>query len=209
MGYNRRVNHLAVCPLALNIRDHAILKSAAERLDELVTACRARGPVYGIDAVLAADVTRKAKALRTSLGKLREAADEPNHRPNQEEQMTKEEPLALRLNRVPVLYELARAVSYGGKRPGQLKEKCAELSGRYGDTAVMMAMHELTMLDPKTNLTVLRPEARKLCWQLLGPPPEHPDYQDYYTVNKRTPPAEHQPPPPEEEPAPKKRGRGR
>lgn len=78
---------------------------------------------------------------------------------------------------------------------------------RYGQHAVTMAFTGLTMLDKDSGLTVLRPEARKAAWQLLGRPLEHPYYDQYW--EGRTPPAEHQPPP-EEDPKPsKKTGRGR
>jgi hypothetical protein len=100
--------------------------------------------------------------------------DDPKHQPLREEPMTEKDLLLIRLYQQPVLYELARAVSYGGKRPGQLKDKCAELAEKYGQHAVTMAFTELTMLEKDTVLTVLRPEARKACWQLRGSPPEHP-----------------------------------
>lgn len=66
--------------MPLNIRDHAILESASARLGELISSCRRLGPVYVIDPALAADVTRKAKGLSTSLGKLCAAADDPGDR---------------------------------------------------------------------------------------------------------------------------------
>lgn len=37
-----------------------------------------------------------------------------------------------------------------------------------------LAIEELTMTDPATMLTVLKPEVRKVCGQILGPAPEHP-----------------------------------
>ena len=42
-------------------------------LDELIETCRKLGPVYSANPTLTADVTRKAKALRTSLATLRES----------------------------------------------------------------------------------------------------------------------------------------
>jgi hypothetical protein len=118
--------------LALNIRDRAILESAAARLEELIEACRARGPVYCIDPGLTNDVVRKAKGLRTSLGKLLAAVDDPGH------------------------------------QPAKQREK-------YGDRATW-ALHELTVIDRDANLAVLRPEARKACRVLLGPPLESEEY---------------------------------
>jgi hypothetical protein len=119
------------------------------------------------------------------------------------------EPLVLRLYFQPHMHELTRFISYGGKREKQVKEKCDELRERFGDQKVMWAMHELTTKDEATGLTVLRPNVRKLCWQLLGPAPEHEEYESYWAHKRKDPPADHQPPGPEEESKPKRRGRGR
>lgn len=67
---------------------------------------------------------------------------------------------------------LGRSAGRGGKREKQVKEKCDELQSRFGDQKVMWALHELTMKDEATGLTVLRPNVRKLCFQLLGPEEE-------------------------------------
>jgi hypothetical protein len=127
--------------------------------------------------------------------------------------MTKKDPLYLRLWSDKELYELARYVSYGGRRDKELRAKCDDMREEFGKDKVMWAMVELTTKDEKSGLTVLKPDVRKLCRGLLGPAPEDDDYQRYWSVNKRTPPPEHQPPAPEvdaEAPKPaKKRGRAR
>jgi hypothetical protein len=126
--------------------------------------------------------------------------------------MTTKEPLCLRLFREPQLYELARFVSYGGRRDKKLKAKCEEMREQHTGNKVMWALVELTTKDEKTGLTVLKPDVRKLCRGLLGPAPEDDDYERYYAVNERTPPPEHQPPAPEVEPEAKpvkNRGRAR
>jgi hypothetical protein len=56
----------------MNIRDLSALERTAVWLDELIRACERRGSCYGKNPALARDVTRKAKALRTSLTTLRE-----------------------------------------------------------------------------------------------------------------------------------------
>jgi hypothetical protein len=108
----------------------------------------------------------------------------------------RKDPLYQRINREPVLYELARAVGYGGKRTGDLREKCDDLAKRYGNHAVTMAFTELTMADP-TGLTVLRPNVRPLCRQFMGPVPEDPGYAAYWAERGREPPPEHKPPEPD------------
>lgn len=79
---------------------------------------------------------------------------------------------------------------------------------RDGDKA-MLAMHEMTATDPDTGLTVLRPEARRSCRVLLGPPPESEEYAAHWQRNGCEPPPEHRPPPPEDETKPRARKRGR
>jgi hypothetical protein len=100
----------------------------------------------------------------------------------------------MRINREPALDEMARAFSYGGVRSGRLRDKMAEISNKHGSHAVAMAFTELTMTDPATNLTVLRPHVRPLCKQFMGPPPEDPGYVAYWSERGREPPPEHRPP---------------
>jgi hypothetical protein len=56
----------------MNIRDLSALERTAVWLSELIQACRRGGILYGKNPGLARDVTRKAKALRTSLATLRD-----------------------------------------------------------------------------------------------------------------------------------------
>lgn len=196
-------------PSPFDIRTPSAVDRTGANLEELVVACRARGPLYCHDLASIDDVTRKAKGLSTSLAGLGAAMDDPHHQPPNEEPMTKGPPY-LRLNFQAHLHELARFISYGGRREKDVEEKCAELRQQFGEEKVRAAMHELTMKDEATGLRVLNPYTRKLCRGLLGPAPEDEDYARYYEINRREPVAEHQPPGLEEEVAkPKKRGRGR
>jgi hypothetical protein len=101
------------------------------------------------------------------------------------------EPLVMRLYTQPWMYELARTVSYGGVRPGDLKPVVADLAARHGDGKAAPALHELTCLDRETGLTVLTCYARKLCGQLLGLTPESAGYEPYR--QGRDKPAHHRP----------------
>ena len=56
----------------MNIRDLSALERTATWLTELIQACRRGGILYGRSPDRVRDVTRKAKALRTSLDNLRE-----------------------------------------------------------------------------------------------------------------------------------------
>jgi hypothetical protein len=105
-------------------------------------------------------------------------------------------------------------LSYGGRRDEELRAACDDMREKFGKDKVMWALVELTTKDEKSGLTVLKPEVRKLCKGLLGPAPEDDEYSRYWSVNKRTPPPEHQPPAPEVEATEpvkpvKKRGRSR
>jgi hypothetical protein len=55
----------------MNLRDLSAVERTAAWLDELIEICRPRGRLSSADAKLVRDVTRKAKALRTSLTTLR------------------------------------------------------------------------------------------------------------------------------------------
>jgi hypothetical protein len=196
--------------MSVNIRDRAIVESAAERLKELIAACRVRGGLYGFDPALTNAVIRNAKALATSLAKLRRALDDPDHQPSRTELATPQESLAFRLSSQPLLAELVRFISYGGKRLQDVRARRAEMAARLGEEEVRQALHELTTREERSGLVVLRPGVRPLCRQVLGPPPEDPRYEEYWRSSQRTPPADHQPPPPQEEATPTaRRGRSR
>jgi hypothetical protein len=191
--------------MAVNIQHHAILQGTADRLEELIPLCRPRGPLSGCDPALMGDVTRKAKALRTSLATFRAALDDPKHQPRsktEEAEPARQPKLSMRLAFQPNLAELARYVSYGGKREQEFWDWYREMCHRYGQERMSAAYNEMCEPDTARLPAVIRlkPEARKACHQLLGPAPEDAGYADYYRVNRRTPPAEHQPPPTIEEP---------
>jgi hypothetical protein len=116
------------------------------------------------------------------------------------------EPLGVRLYFQAHLHELAQLVSYGGIRSSALKEKLPGLEAAHGARKVAEALSELTVTDEKAGVVSLTPQARKACWQLLGPPPEHPGYARYYEVNGRTPPENHQPPRPPAPSAKRRKG---
>ena len=56
----------------MNIRDLSALERTAAWITELIQACQRGGVLYGKNPGLVRDVTRKAKALRTSLTTLRD-----------------------------------------------------------------------------------------------------------------------------------------
>jgi hypothetical protein len=188
---NRIGCHLESPP---NIRDHAILQSAARHLEELIDACKVRGAVYGVDPELTRDVIRKAKGLQTSLGKLLAAVDDPDHQPaREEEKPLPKDRLSVQLYQDRCLAEVARFISYGGRTSEQVRQFMTRHRERYGDRAAW-AFRELTTIQNRTHLTVLNPKARRSCRVLLGPPPESPKYQEYWQRQGQNPPVEHRTP---------------
>jgi hypothetical protein len=87
--------------------------------------------------------------------------------------MAREQPLSVRLYFQPQLYELARAIGYEGLPVPAAREKVRELAERYGEQELLAAAKELIRIDPSTDPPTarLKEDVRKLCWQLLGPPP--------------------------------------
>ena len=54
----------------MNIREINLLMDASKIVDRLIQACQPRGPLCDASRNLVADVSRKAKLLKTALGKL-------------------------------------------------------------------------------------------------------------------------------------------
>jgi hypothetical protein len=97
--------------------------------------------------------------------------------------MIKQKPHWQRLYEEREWYELARAIGYEGCTYRQLNEKIEELGKHFDKRKLESAAYHLVTFEgqmtvkPKPLVKVeFRSEIRKLCWQLLGPPPEHPDY---------------------------------
>jgi hypothetical protein len=85
------------------------------------------------------------------------------------------DPLHLRLYFDPVYAEVARMIGYGGLPLPEAREKAEALAGRFPKTKIQAAAEAISRLDQTTNPPTMRltDEARRLCWQLLGPPPGH------------------------------------
>ncbi len=90
--------------------------------------------------------------------------------------MSKEHPLYLRLYREQHLIDLARLVGYQGVPDPEFWERCRELSTTHGYDKMKAAVDEIIAFDKTTTPAMARltPQARKLCAQLLGTPPEEP-----------------------------------
>ena len=90
--------------------------------------------------------------------------------------MKREEPLVMRLTFHAHLHELVRLIGYEGVQESVLRETVKPLMDAHSKDNMIAAAHELTQTDEKTRLVTLRPNVRKICLGILGPPPEHPDY---------------------------------
>lgn len=93
--------------------------------------------------------------------------------------MPKERPLWHRLYFDPVYTAVARVIGYEGFYYREMEEKLQPLYDRFDKVRVESAVYYLATyegqmtVNPKPLVPVsLRPNVRKLCFQLLGPPPE-------------------------------------
>ncbi len=109
----------------------------------------------------------------------------------------KKRPLHERLYRIPVYIAVVRALGYGRFPQREADARLQPLVATFGREGMLAAVHELTVLvfkgeyrrsGPQRDAEVCLSEpARKLAWQLLGPPPEHPLFREYW--EGRDPPA--------------------
>lgn len=84
-------------------------------------------------------------------------------------------PLYLRMYFETVYTEFVRFIGYEGKSPVEAQQFVLELEKKYGKEKVIEASEAVSTTEGKAeNVTVrLTAEARRLAWQLLGPPAEH------------------------------------
>jgi hypothetical protein len=93
------------------------------------------------------------------------------------------ENLHLRLYFDPAYTEMARAIGYAGVSLPEAKKKIDTLAKRFDKEKLVKVIEDIARIEgpkgPNDEGTVyLTEEAQKLCWQLLGPPPGHPDYSE-------------------------------
>jgi hypothetical protein len=86
----------------------------------------------------------------------------------------KEQPLWYKLYYLPQYYELARILGYEGLPAPEAVRRAKPLLEKYGKSVMDQVSRDIVQIDGRTNPPTarLRDEARKLCRQLLGPPPE-------------------------------------
>jgi hypothetical protein len=85
----------------------------------------------------------------------------------------KQSPIWIRLYFQAAYADLARLIGYAGRPLPELLELTEPLVKKYGEEKMAEVSEALTRLDETTDPPIVRftDEARKLCWQLLGPPP--------------------------------------
>lgn len=108
--------------------------------------------------------------------------------------------LATRIYTDPVYTAAARLIGYGGCSPFEFFD-AAKLLPIYDERKFRTAMFDLTRTDRREASPPryeFNHDARKACWMLLGPPPEHPLFKEFEEQRKRL--RKEQPEPPEEKP---------
>lgn len=88
--------------------------------------------------------------------------------------MPKDTPLWYKLYFHPPYYELARLIGYEGLPAPEVLRQARPLVERYGKDRMNEASRDLVRIDSRTDPPTARltEEARRLCRQLLGPPPD-------------------------------------
>ena len=93
--------------------------------------------------------------------------------------MQKEKPLWERLYFDEAYVEIARLIGYRGTTYRAMTEMLEPLERKLGKQRVQSATYHIVTFEGKMTCNpkplaevTLRPEIRRLCWQLLGPPPE-------------------------------------
>jgi hypothetical protein len=84
-------------------------------------------------------------------------------------------PLWDRMYADPAYVALARFIGYGGKPLSEAQQFVQQLEQTYGRDKVIEAGEALSVAEGRAERQTVRltAEARRLAWQLLGPPPEH------------------------------------
>lgn len=112
--------------------------------------------------------------------------------------MIKEKPLWERMYRDDLYIEIVRTIGYRAIRYAEAQEILKPIVDRFGESSFKAAASALTILIFKGEHkrsgrqqdaeVCLNDEARKLAWQLLGPPPEHPEAEHFKCDKPWTPP---------------------
>jgi hypothetical protein len=103
----------------------------------------------------------------------------------------KPQPIWMRLYTDPALYKTARVVGYGGVPRSRLEAAIAPLVAQFGSQRVESALRLLTTFRLRSAPMVqLRKRVRPLCFQLLGPAPEDPEFRTFYPEGRGPKPEE-------------------
>lgn len=88
--------------------------------------------------------------------------------------MSRVQPLWYKLYYLPQYFELVRILGYDGLPAPEAVERAKPLLEKYGKATMDQVSRDIVRLDDRTDPPTARlsAEARKLCRQLLGPPPE-------------------------------------
>ncbi len=103
------------------------------------------------------------------------------------------QPLALRIHTDPAYVELVRMVGYLGIPYPISREQDERLIAKYGKEKLIEAADELIDYDRDAKIARLKPGVRRLCRQLLGPPPE--EWEQFYEGVENPPPNPYKPAP--------------
>src|SRR5262245_54734987 len=154
----------------MNIRDMSLFERVPSLMDELEEVCKKGTKVQKACPNLAADVRRKASALKASIGTLKTALEKSDGSPALDF-LKDRSPLWSRINTGPELRRVAAFVGHYGVHADDFEGLMKELRAEYGSKRACEAMMELTQLDPVKNWVKMRPGVLRACRIVMGPPP--------------------------------------
>jgi hypothetical protein len=166
----------------VTIRDLSVTQRCAW-LDELISVCLPGGAVSKKCPALAADLTRKANAMKGVLLRLSQSLSEAGPPPAIDDRP----PLYLRQTD-PVIQQIAKCLGHQGALEDTLFLLTKDLAGRYGNERVSDAVTELVWIDRETRWAKLRPETVRALRPFIGPAPDDAECERWWRGQGMEPP---------------------
>lgn len=99
--------------------------------------------------------------------------------------------LDLRLYFDPAYSEFAKAIGYAILPVSEAQQIIQKLAKRFPKEKLVTVVEEIAKIEPaasdgKEATVRLTDQAQKLCWQMLGPPPGHPDHAESPNASEQT-----------------------
>lgn len=158
----------------MDIRTLSVLERTASWVEELIEACQRLKPLYTANPKLAAEVSRKSKALRTALQNFQAFLNDPEKPKAEPEQKKGKKSLRLRLAFQAPYRELAKLVGRQGITDPEFWDHYRTLCDRFGQARMSEAVDAIIWFERHPHdgpaTARLTPEALNAAGGLLGTP---------------------------------------